>query len=224
MTQNNPYVEARQEWDERYADLVLGKRNWQIAAAGLLAATLILASGIVWLATRSRYIPYIVEVDKLGYALTIPRPLTASGDPDSIERMQRYEIAAFIRNARSVSSDPQVEEQQLNALLAHARGPANHFLDAYYHADGFTHNPFKLAERQTVTVQIDSILRISDQSYQVRWTEVSRDLGGLTIGPPTHWEAQVQIETIPPNSADTIVSNPLGLYVDRISWTQEQAQ
>ena len=32
----NPYVEARREWDERYADLVLGKRNWQIAAGGLL--------------------------------------------------------------------------------------------------------------------------------------------------------------------------------------------
>ena len=62
----NPYVEARHEWDERYADLVLGKRNWQIAAGGLLAATLTLASGIVWLSTRSRYITYVVEVDKLG--------------------------------------------------------------------------------------------------------------------------------------------------------------
>ncbi len=28
------YIKARQEWDERYADLVLGKRNWQIAAGG----------------------------------------------------------------------------------------------------------------------------------------------------------------------------------------------
>jgi hypothetical protein len=36
----NPYVEARRQWDERYPDLVLGKRNWQIAAGGLLAATL----------------------------------------------------------------------------------------------------------------------------------------------------------------------------------------
>ena len=61
----NPYVEARREWDERYADLVLGKRNWQVAASGLLAATLILAIGMVWLATRSRYIPFVVEVDKL---------------------------------------------------------------------------------------------------------------------------------------------------------------
>jgi type IV secretory pathway TrbF-like protein len=29
------YVKAHREWDERYADLVLGKRNWQIAATGL---------------------------------------------------------------------------------------------------------------------------------------------------------------------------------------------
>jgi hypothetical protein len=43
----NPYLDARREWDERYADLVLGKRNWQITAAGLLTATLILAGGIV---------------------------------------------------------------------------------------------------------------------------------------------------------------------------------
>jgi hypothetical protein len=30
--ESNPYLEARREWDERYADLVLGKRNWQIAS------------------------------------------------------------------------------------------------------------------------------------------------------------------------------------------------
>ena len=84
--------------------------------------------------------------------------------------MQRYEVAAFIRNARSVTSDPQVEHQMLNSLLAHARGAADKFLDAYYHSDSFTHNPFKLAEKQTISTQIDSILQLSPASYQVRWT------------------------------------------------------
>src|SRR5260370_14964841 len=102
----NPYVEARREWDERYADLVLGKRNWQIAAAGLLALSLILASGIVWLTTRSRYIPYVVEVDKLGYALTVPQPLTPSAVPDVTARLEPYEIADFFPKARSGSHDP----------------------------------------------------------------------------------------------------------------------
>jgi type IV secretion system protein VirB5 len=219
---SNPYIEGRREWDERYADLVLGKRNWQIAAAGLLAATLILASGMVWLSVRSRYVPFVVEVDKLGFALTIPQPLTPTAVPDVTARMQRYEIAAFIRNARAVSSDREVEQQMLNALLAHARGAADRFLDAYYHADGFMHNPFKLAEKQTIAVQIESILQLSPQSYQVRWTEASRDLNGVNVGAPTHWEAQLQTRIVPANSADAIVSNPLGFYVTQISWTEQQ--
>ena len=48
----------------------------------------------------------------------------------------------------------------LNSLLAHARGAADRFLDAYYHSDGFTHNPFKLAEKQTVSIEIDPILQL----------------------------------------------------------------
>jgi type IV secretory pathway TrbF-like protein len=42
------YLKARQEWDARYADLVLGKRNWQITAADMMAITLVLAFGMVW--------------------------------------------------------------------------------------------------------------------------------------------------------------------------------
>jgi type IV secretion system protein TrbF len=137
--ESNPYLEARREWDERYADLVLGKRNWQIAAGGLLVLSLILASGFVWLSNRSRYIPYVVEVDKLGYALTIPQPLTPVALPDVTARMERYEVAAFIRDARSVTSDAQVEHQTLNALLTHTRGAADRFLDEYYHSDNFSH-------------------------------------------------------------------------------------
>ena len=40
----NPYVQGWREWDERYADLVIGKRNWQIVAGGLLVLSLILGS------------------------------------------------------------------------------------------------------------------------------------------------------------------------------------
>jgi type IV secretory pathway TrbF-like protein len=32
---NSVYLRAPKEWDDRYGDLVLGKRNWQIGAGGL---------------------------------------------------------------------------------------------------------------------------------------------------------------------------------------------
>jgi type IV secretion system protein TrbF len=110
------YLRARCEWDERYGDLVLGKRNWQISSAGLILLSLILALGIVWMSARTKVIPFVVEVDKLGYALTIPTALTASNTPATVERMKRYEVAAFIRDARSVCSDPVVEQKNAEQL------------------------------------------------------------------------------------------------------------
>lgn len=110
----------------------------------------------------------------------------------------------------------------LNSLLAHTRGAADRFLDEYYHSDGFTHNPFKIAEKQTVSVQIDSILQLSSHSYQVRWTETQRDLNGAAAGSPTHWEAALQTQIVSPNSEDAILSNPLGFYVTQISWTEQR--
>ncbi len=217
----NPYLQGWREWDERYADLVIGKRNWQLAAGGLLVLGIILAAGMVWLSSHSRYVVYAVQVDKLGYALAQAQPLTAASVPDVVERIERYEVASYIHQARSVSSDPQ-EQQALNSLLAHTRGAADHFLDDYYHSDGASHNPFQIAQKQTVSVQIDSILKLSGRSYEVRWTEVQRDLNGAAVGLPTHWEADLQTEIVPPGNGDAIVSNPLGFYVTSITWTEQQ--
>jgi len=130
-------------------------------------------------------------------------------------------VASFIRQARAVSNDPQVEQQMLNSLLAHARGASDHFLDEYYHSDQ-SHNPFEIAQKQTVSVQIDSILKLSAKSYEVRWTELRRDLNGAALGMPTHWEAELETEIVPPRDGDAIVSNPLGFYVTSITWTQQQ--
>ncbi len=65
------YLKARQEWDEHHADLVLGKRNWQITAAGNRGGAG-LRDGLGQHATRSKFVPYVVEVDKLGYAIGAP--------------------------------------------------------------------------------------------------------------------------------------------------------
>jgi type IV secretion system protein VirB5 len=216
------YIQARREWDERYGDLVLGKRNWQIASGGLMLLSLILALEIVWISARTKVIPYVVEVDKLGYAITIPTALTASNTPGTVERMKRYEIAAFIRNARSVSSDPALEQNMLNELLAHARGAANKFLETYYHADDFAKNPFQIAKHQTINVQIETILQQSSKSYEVHWSETARDTNGAALD-TSHWEAILETEISPQSSTDTVISNPLGFYVTRLSWAEQQS-
>jgi len=188
----------------------------------LMFLTFVLAFGIVWMSERTKIIPFVVEVDKLGYAITIPTALTASNTPATVERMKRYEIAAFIRNARSVCSDPVVEQNMLNDLLAHAHGAADKFLELYFHADDFAKNPFQIMKHQTVSVQVQSILQTSPRSYEVHWDETARDLSGAPLG-TTHWEAMLETETSPQTSTDTVISNPLGFYVTRISWAEQQS-
>src|SRR5262249_43169305 len=128
---------------------------------------------------------------------------------------------AFIRNARSVSSDPIVEQNMLNDLLAHAHGAANKFLESYFHADDFEKNPFQIMKHQTVSVQIQTIIQASPSSYEVRWTESALDLSGSAAG-TKQWDAILETEIQQQNSTDTVISNPLGFYVTRLSWAEQQ--
>jgi type IV secretory pathway TrbF-like protein len=123
------YLQARREWDERYADLVLGKRNWQIASAGLMLLSLILALGIVWMSARTKVIPFVVEVDKLGYAITIPTALTASntgGDGRAHEAL-RDRLVHPGRPIRSAATQPWNRTCPTICSRAHMnrRGPLN---------------------------------------------------------------------------------------------------
>jgi type IV secretion system protein TrbF len=220
------YTDAWKPWDDRLADHVVAKRNWQIAFGALALVTLGLIACVMWLSARIRYVAYVVEVDKLGYALEQAQPLTPTASPDAVTRMMRYEVALYIREARSVSNDPTVEQQQLNALLAHTvkLSAADRFLDAYFHNDSAAKNPFVIGMHRTVTVQIDSILPLSAKTWEVRWQEDKRDLNGAEIDPPSHWEAQLTVELITPKDTDSILMNPLGFYISNIAWTKAQDQ
>ena len=205
------------EWDDRYASHVIAKRNWQLVAAGALLLDLILGAGLVRLSSEARVVPYVFEVDNLGNHLP-GVPLSPAIMPAVAANMERAELTAFIRDARAISSDPAVQTQWLTDLHAHARGAADKFLDDYLHAN----NPFKLAQHQTVSVHVDSILQISTRSYQIRWTEQAQDLGGNPNGDPARWEAILQIEMEPPAAGAALVANPLGLHITGITWTQSQ--
>lgn len=218
----NPYLESLRRSDERYGELARGKRNFQIIAIAMAGVSLVLAIGMVMVARQSRVVPYPVLVDSLGYAITIPHPLNPSRDGPILERVERYEVAAFIRDARGVSSDPGVEQWMLDQANGMARGAANHTLANYYRADDYARNPFKVGAKETVSVHIDSVLGLSAHSYQVRWSETRRDkLSGAPIA-TTHWTAALTTAVDPPKDGEALIDNPLGVFISSLQWSQEQ--
>jgi len=214
MSDANPYVEARREWNDRYLELVLERRWWQAVAGAELVVTLILAGGLVWLSLQHKTIPYVVEVDALGAALAIKPAENAGYTAD--ERIVRYQLAAFIRGARQVMTDRIAMKKGLEQVYAYARGAARTYLDEYYRAN----NPFEIAKTYAVVPTVTSLLRLSPTSWQIRWTEEQRGLDGLLLG-KSQWEGVVTTEVVPPTSEDTIHVNPLGLYVTGIRWTKQ---
>src|SRR5207245_9977799 len=132
MSEPNPYVEARREWNDRYLELVRERRWWQAVAGAELAVSLILSVGFVSLSLQHKTVPYVVEVDSLGAALAI-RPAETGGHPVD-ERIVRYQLAAFIRGTRQVMADRIAMKKGLEQVYAYARGPRRIYLDESYRA------------------------------------------------------------------------------------------
>jgi type IV secretion system protein TrbF len=217
---DDPYLAARQEYSDRYANLAAGKRNWQFAAMGFfLVAVLSLGVSIIQVRQVKR-IPYLVEADaRTGYIITMPQPLAPSTTTISIAAIEQATIAEFIQNVRTVVADTTGEDTLLQFVKDHARGPAQRFLGQYFE-DGI-HNPHIVARTHSVAVTIESLVPIGPHSYQVRFIESYRDKNGLSIDsePDSHWVALVHTETHP---GDDVIRNPAGVYVVALQWAPEQ--
>src|SRR5690606_8318675 len=82
-----------------------------------------------------------------------------------------------------------------------------------------TNDPFARIGQESVTVQINSVVRASDSSYQVRWSE-HRFVNGAAAG-IERWTAVVSVVLQSPRTGQRLGGNPLGIYVNGRSWSRE---
>lgn len=207
-----PYQRAGQVWDERIGSARVQARNWRLIAFG----TLLLAGGVsaalVWQSMQSRVVPYVVEVDRLGEARAVA-PAEAGYRPS--DPQSAWHLARFIRNVRSVSLDPVLMRRHWLSAYEFVTPRGALFLNDYARAA----RPFAAIGERTVSVQVTSVVRASDRSFQVKWTEAAYERGSLAG--TSRWTAILTVVVRPPRSAETLRDNPLGLYVDAIDWSRE---
>ncbi|WP_066816897.1 conjugal transfer protein TrbF [Sphingomonas mali] len=207
-----PYQRARQLWDERIGSARVQARNWRLMAFGALGLTTAMSGAVVWQSLQSRVTPYVVEVDRLGEARAV-NEAEASYRPT--DPQIAWHLARFIENVRSVSLDPVLMRRDWLAAYDFVTQRGAVFLGDYARAT----DPFAQIGERTVSVQVTSVVRASDQSFQVKWTETAFDRGAQTG--VSHWTAILTVKQKPPISADTLRKNPLGIYIDAIDWSRE---
>ena len=210
----NPYISARREWNERYGDYVAQAKNWRIAAllSGITAAVAV--AGVVYIGAQSKFVPYVVAVDKHGSAVAAGIAERASAvDP----RVVRALIGRFITDLRGVISDQQAEKAAIDRVYSML--PSGAASTTIISEQFKTNSPFARAATETISVEVESILPISDKSWQVDFRETARSPNGLLLS-KKRYRATLTTELSPVTNEQLIRLNPIGLFVTDISITQ----
>ncbi len=209
-----PYQKAAQVWDSRIGSAVAQAANWRLVALGALGLSFSLGAGLIWSTTQSRVVPYVVEVDGLG-AVRAVAPVTKTYSPTDAQLA--WHLGRFITLVRSLPTDPVLVRGQWLDAYDMATGEAATFLSEYARLN----DPFAHVGRRSVTVAINSVVRASTSSFQVKWTEQAFENGQL-IG-TSRWTAIVGMKVQTPTHEETLRKNPLGLYVTTIAWSSDYA-
>ena len=80
-------------------------------------------------------------------------------------------------------------------------------------------DPFAHVGQNSIAIEVTSIVRASDTSFQVRWIERSFANGAPTT--TERWTAILSIVMRAPKDEQRLRKNPLGLYVDGLNWSRE---
>ena len=74
----NPYLDARRQSNSQI-DRAFGSLHvWQLIAVASLLIALACVAGIIYFGSQTKYVPYVIEVDKLGEVVAVgPAQLAA---------------------------------------------------------------------------------------------------------------------------------------------------
>ena len=215
MPPDNPYLAARLEWNERYGGFVKAANTWRVVAMVSLTMALIGTSYALYQSTQVKLVPYIVEVDRLGTPASAGFPAQIDyADP----RVVRAMLGGFVTSFKSITPDAVVQKQYIDRTYALLRttDPSTEKVNAWFRGA----NPFERARTATVSIEINNVVALSNQSYQIDWTEFERDRQGKELA-TRRFRGIATVTLSPPLVEATIRLNPIGLYVRDFDWTAQ---
>ena len=165
---------------------------------------------------KSQIIPYVVTVDKsTGEVEKAGAFIAQDYTPQEVE--VRYFIGQFIQNARNIQLDPVQQEKMQGKAFAYLTQAAAQKYAAIQRNEGFK-NKYAM---YTVQTKITGIKKIPDtDSYHATWTEEEFNIasGKQDV---KKYECVFAVTTIPPKDDQTLLVNPLGLYISDLNFSAE---
>jgi type IV secretion system protein VirB5 len=209
-----PFQKAAQRWDERIGSARIQARNWRLLAFGSLILSLALAAVLIFAGGAGSVVPYVVEIGPNGEAKAAGPAGRAYSPTDA---QIAYHLARFVENVRSLSIDPIVVRRNWLAAYDFVSDRAAITLNGYAREN----DPFARIGKETIAVEVVSVVRATESSFQVRWIE--RRYEGGAVKDTRRMTGLFSIVVKTPDTPELIAKNPLGIYVHAFNWTPELA-
>lgn len=209
-----PYQRAAQAWDDRIGSARVQARNWRLMALGSLLLSAGLATGLVVQSARGVVTPWVVQIDRFGQAQAVA---PAEADYQPTDPQIAWHLSRFIEEVRSIPADPVVVRRNWLRAYDYTTDEGAQALSDWAR----TNDPFAQLGRVQVAVDVSSVIRASDESFRVAWTE-RRYVDGQLAG-TERWTAILTVVVQPPRSAEALRKNPLGVFVRALNWSKELA-
>lgn len=190
---------------------------FRILTVMLSVICLLLIVAIVIIAGYPKSQGYVIEIASDGSATMNPDAVTLLQDWTPAEETKRHFLGEFIRELRSVSSDPQIVQANIDRLYNRVTGNAADQVTDYIRET----DPRNRLKNETVTIKIASILPLSDQTYQIDFRETVWTKS-LRIKSDTHYRCIASFEIYTPRTNKQALYNPIGLYVTEFAIQQVQ--
>lgn len=207
-----PYQRAGQAWDDRIGSARVQAKNWRLAFFGTLMLSGALAAGLIWQSARGTVTPWVVQVDKLGQAQAVAPALA---NYHATDPQVAWHLARFIEQVRSIPADPIVLRQNWLEAYQYVTDKGALALNDYAR----NNDPFAKLGKTQISVNVQSVIRASDDSFRVEWIE--RHYVDDALAATEHWSAILTIVVQTPTDADRLKQNPLGIYVHALNWSKE---
>lgn len=213
-----PYLNGKILWNSAIGELLNKIRIWQVVSLLLLLVVLTTVSGLIYIGSQSKFIPYIVQVNERGSVTTVGPAYAA---PSVEERIIKTTVVDFVHNLRTVTPDIDLQKKSILRVYGFLTvgDPAMVRINEWYLDD-----PFSKALKSTINVEITSALPLSsDGSWQVDWVEKIYDRSGklLSTSPYRAIINTYILKTAQERTEEDMRLNPLSIYVREISWSRQ---
>ncbi|MDU1912675.1 type IV secretion system protein [Fusobacterium sp.] len=166
---------------------------------------------------RNKNKKQVIEKDNNNYTILGYANDLSSKTYQADDKSVAYFINNFVRKSRYLSSDLVLYKKNYEEIMFFMTDSTNNKLEQFLIDSGYRE---KIKEKKTVDIEILSTLKLTDDTYQVRWIEKTYDEYGKLRGRDLMVGVYTYKFTNPKNK-EMIKYNPLNILITDISQSKE---